>query len=649
MKLIFTILFFWLASLANATNYYVDVSKSDVNNGLTPSTAFATINKFISVAVSGDSCFLNKGNTFNEKFKVPFNNIYIGSYGSGSQPVINGFVSVTGLSDSSNIWTKTIAGLDSLNTVQIGGNLVAKGRYPNTGYLTFSTLTDTSLICASLTGTPDFTGSEVVVRAARWLLDIAPIKVQSANTLKYDSIGVHAGTTGFFIQNSVKCLDTANEWYFNYSTKQFGVYSTSSPSVQISQFDTLCYLNNLSSVTIDGITFQGSNKGAIIIDSCNHITIENCTFNNNGRDAIYGKKSNKVSVVNNTISNSLNGAINLLEKNFWTPNINTCDSAYVHGNTIRRTGTLAGMGGTDEGKYIAIFTAGNGSEVSNNTVDSTGYIAVYFYGYNTLIKNNIISNFCFVKDDGAGVYTIVSYLPVHNDGSIVRGNIISKGLTAIPGATPTLSTEGIYFDTQTLNVTADSNTISTCADVGIFFHQTKYINILNNTLFNNGYAQMKGSQLQTLQLHMVSKNNIFCTLASNYLFNPELYLSPYQSFDVSDSNYYYNQYYGKIVQNAGIYYNLPQWVAYSSLDSNSKNISFLPLINTDTAAVLAVNSTSTSISYPINFTNIDAKGNVYNNQVTIPPYSSKVLFRSLYYIYTSKKLLGLKFKKVKKV
>lgn len=648
MRRILIILLLFVSYTATATNYYVDNNGSDGNNGTSADSAWQTASHAAAATlIAGDSLFFKRGGVWNDKFWfVSSGNsesvIYIGAYGVGADPVITGFTTITSFSDSSNFWS---ANVDiNLNTVFIDGKLRAKGRYPNSGYLNYTTQNG-DYLAGGVTGTPDFTGSEIVLRAARWLLDISKVTSQNADTLRYDYVAIHNGVNGYFLQNSIQCLDTANEWC--YSDGRLIVYSLSSPAVQVSKIDTLCYLHNISYLTIEGLEFSGANMAAVFMDTCNRVVIKDCIFKNNGRDAVYGKKSKKITVQNNSISNSLNSAINLVEKNFDSLNLNTCDSAYIHNNYIENIATIEGMGSSGEGKYCAIFTIGNGSEISNNTLDSVGYIPIYWNGYNTVVRNNIISNFCFVKDDGAGIYTIISYLPVATTGSRIVSNIIYNGLTALNGATATLSTHGIYLDVGAIYVTVDSNTIYNCAASGIYWHVPKYITSEKyNNIINCTGNQILYSSLENLPLQSGVTNNVFAnTINSNPLgyFGDGFSLS---YFGTCDSNYYINQYYpNKIYKVSQTNFTLSSWQTSMSLDQHSKGIP--EQADTTIDAELLVNPTDSDSLHLISDTYIDAKGNIYNNSIPIPSHYSVIVFKAIRHIYTDRKLYGLKFKKVK--
>ena len=297
MRLIFTILFFSSLSV-NATNYYVSNAGSDAANGLTTATSWQTIAKVNSTATGGDSVFFKSGDSWNEQLKPAANNIYYGSYGTGSKPLITGLQTVTGFSNiGGNLWQATVSSsVSAQNTVLINGVIRAKGRYPNTGYLTYTSNRSASGITGTLTGTPNYAGAECAVRSSHFTMSTVRILSQSGGTLNFrDSLtyGNTFGANGYFIQNTLYALDTLGEWFYSDTAKHLVVYALSDPSgtVQISTIDTLVWLSKKNNITFDGISFSGANKAAFQIDTSRLTTIQNCSIINSGANAISGLKS----------------------------------------------------------------------------------------------------------------------------------------------------------------------------------------------------------------------------------------------------------------------------------------------------------------------------------------------------------------------
>ncbi len=415
LKLLLCLLIFCLAQTGMAATYYVSNSGNDSNAGTDPSSSWQTLNKVSAATFQpGDQILFNCGDVFYGSMTITQsgtagNPITFGSYGSGANPVITGFTAVNGWNNlGGNIWESTgaVSALATCNMVTVNGVNTAMGRYPNAGdpnggYLTFQSGNNTSLTSSALTGTPNWTGAEAVVRTANWLLVRSTITSQSGGTINYAATGAPSSyADGFFIQNDIRTLDQQNEWYYNPATGKLDIYSISQPAnVNIASIDNLIIVA-AHYFTIQNLTFNGANSCAMFGGTSywNNITVNNCTFNNIGVSACY-ERGNNLIFQNNTITNCNSGAIT-------TP---YGSNITIRNNTIQNIGVLAGMRTANvtwpnpysTNQAVACATVSNYT-VTNNFIQNTGYIAISFYGSSVLIQNNFIDTFCTVLDDGGG-------------------------------------------------------------------------------------------------------------------------------------------------------------------------------------------------------------------------------------------------------
>ena len=237
MKILLLLVLFYFGGIAHA-KIITSPTGNDANAGTSTSTPWQTIAKFNSVFASrspGDSLLFKRGDTFYGSITISRSGssgspITIGAYGTGANPVITGFTTVSAWTNlGSNIWesTSAVSALSYTNMVVINGVNTAMGRYPNTGYLTYQSFsTNTSITSSSLNSAlTNWTGAEAVIRKQRWIIDRNPITAQSGGTLTYSRGGYNGQNGwGFFIQNDRRTLDTANEWYYNPSTKKIDIY-----------------------------------------------------------------------------------------------------------------------------------------------------------------------------------------------------------------------------------------------------------------------------------------------------------------------------------------------------------------------------------------------------------------------------------------
>src|ERR1035437_2525155 len=260
LKTLFLLPFIIFGLTANATNYYFSATGSDANNGTSTSTPWQTLAKFNSVFSSrspGDSLLFKREDTFYGSITISTSGtsgspIIIGAYGTGVNPKITALTTLTSwTNEGGNIYSASLNTGFYLSVVVVNGNLQPMGRYPNTGWLTFTSHSaNTSITDATLTGS--WTGAEVVIRKNKWVIDRHAISSGNGTTLTYATTSNYLATpgntqnyspvdgNGYFIQNSLATLDTSGEWFYDSSAHKLYVYSASTPTaVNASTIETL--------------------------------------------------------------------------------------------------------------------------------------------------------------------------------------------------------------------------------------------------------------------------------------------------------------------------------------------------------------------------------------------------------------------------
>jgi parallel beta-helix repeat protein len=635
---------------ANARTYYFAANGNDANSGTSTSSPWKTLNKFNSIFSSlspGDYVLFNRGDVFYGNLVISKSGssgspITIGAYGSGAQPVITGFTNVTAWTNlGNNIWesSSAISTLPATDMVTINRKNTPMGRYPNTGYLTYQSFNGKTSITSSSVNSSitNWTGAEVVIRKQRWIIDRNKITGHSGGTITYISSSNYNGQTGygFFIQNDARTLDTQNEWYYNPSTKRIRIYSTSMPSnVQVATKDTLVYMKYRNYITFDNLSIQGSNKDAFVILSSANVTIQNCNIDYSGKDAIWGSQnfglpSANFIFKNSTINHTNNNAISLASE---------FAGALISHNSVKNTGMIVGMGQSGDGMYYGIQTRANNVVIENNEVDSVGYVGIGFWNNNTIVRNNLVNGFCFVKLDGAGIYTWIGTGNSPYTGQKVLNNIVLNGFGDNAGtpATGNPISHGIYLDDWSANIEVAGNTISNCPHSGIYVHKAHDCNIHDNTSYNNGLFQLLcvSSDLGSLIRNDIIKNNIFFSrTTSQIVAGYQSILDDILSFGTIDYNYYARPIDDNIVFNVTLNnyatflnYNLSQWQAYSGFDKSSKKSP--KTISTVNDLRFEYNASSSSKTITLDGTYIDVRNVSYNGSITLAPYTSAVLIRT---------------------
>jgi len=602
-------------------------------------TTLAEVNAHTFVA--GDQILFNRGETFYGSLTISQsgtsgNPIIIGAYGTGVNPIITGFTTVTAWTNQgSNIWesTSSVSTLSTCNLVAANDVNTAMGRYPNAdatngGYFTFQSHSGlTSVTTSSLTGTPNWTGAEIRVRCSAWSFGKSVVTSQSGGTLNFSALDSYEPQDGFgfFLQNDLRTLDQAGEWYYNPSTKKLSIYATSQPTnVKVASIENLLTING-DYVNVSNVTLSGANSYVLYNASStvDHITISNCSILNSGNATIQFRCA-FLDVQNNEIAYANNKGVG----------IDNCSNVTFKGNNVHDISKFAGMGKSGNGAFSGM----NGYYQSNvliegNTFTNLGMAGIEAYGDNITIKNNLVNTFAFVLDDTSGIYTFVGggtpFTMVR-----IEGNIVLNAVGALYGTNySTSSANGIYLDDNSNNVEVLNNTVSGCAAYGIYLHNTNHVNVHHNTVYDNKTQLLinDNSTGGVVELNTIKHNNFISKTAAQLVAYITSNDNNITSFAVLDSNYYarpiQDDYTFTINQpSTGVSAKtLAEWKTFSSQDSHSLKSPFSVALTTDLR--LDYNATAT-VSDPIslgeNYRNLD---NADLTTVTLQPYSSIFLMK----------------------
>jgi hypothetical protein len=635
--------------------YYISNTGNDGANGTTINTPWQNLSKISSTTFSaGDQILFKRGNTWYGSITInqsgtSGNPITFGAYGTGANPIITGFTTVAAWTNlGGNIWesTSTVSSLSTCNMVTIGGVNTAMGRYPkinaaNGGYLTIAShSTDVSITCSSLTGTPNWTGAEVVARTSNFNLNRATITSQSGSTINFGNLGQEpTDGAGFFIQNNIQCLTQQNDWYYNPSTHKIRIYSTSQPSnVNVSSVETLVPIQT-NYLTFNNITFTGANGCAFYCwdnsPRYNHITITNCSFISIGVNPIY-VLINYLVTENNTIIDCNSGAI---QSSYGT-------DVSIRYNNIQNIGIFSGMRRVTSpyeltNSAVSCAIASNFT-VEYNTVKNVGYNAIDFYGDNILIKNNYVDTFCTVLDDGGGIYTFTGGRSVMNN-VIINGNIILNGIGVPYGEITRFGAAGIYLDELSKNIEVYNNSVANTYMYGIQLNTVNgYCNVHDNTVYNASQYQYWSTYWGngTVPTNNQVNNNIFVAKISTndggydyqkcigYYFTPDTGHTLLKASFTANNNYY-----ARPINDTKIAFinddwpaafkTLAEWKTFSGQDANSHGSP--QSVSTTNDIHFVYNETGTAKNFTLSTTFTDITNATHSGTLTLQPYTSIVL------------------------
>jgi len=614
--------------------------------------------------VAGDTIAFHAGETFTGSLTLgqsgtSGNPIVFTKYGTGSDPIITGFTTVTSWTNlGSNIWesTNAVSTLSTCNMVSINGVNTSKGRYPNPdatwgGFLTIDSHTGTTSITHNaFTGNPNWTGAEVVMKINGYVTCRTRITNQSEGTLTCNTAdaGTPADTYGFFIQDDIRTLDQQNEWYYNPSTKKISIYSASQPvNVKVASVENLFEYLTPNNVTqgnwsiVENITFEGANNNALSIAESrpylNHATIQNCNIKYTGVNAIQ-IKGDYLEILNNNIQYSNRKAIEAPASTNVT----------IKDNIIDSSGLLYGMAGS--GFYGATCAVSVGSEwitpspilVENNRITNTALNGIHCQSGIVTIKNNFIDTYCVNGDDGAGIYSW------HTSGVEIVGNIIINGIGDVNGRTGTFPIQacGIYLDELTNNCSVHGNSVYNATVHGIFMNEARNIDIYDNTVFDTKNIRTENAPANQLAINSSSDplyqatemnvyNNIFVAKSNQIVAGFQSTINNLTLMGSFRNNYYAmpenpngNLFWVQQPNQTDIQdKTLSEWKSFSGQDSNSK---LSPqIVSSVNDLQFEYNSTTSPKPITLSRPMMDVKGNKYAKSVTLQSFTSVVLMKDL--------------------
>ena len=232
----------------------------------------------------------------------------------------------------------------------------------------------------------------------------------------YHGYGYRVGQW-FYGLNILAELDTPDEWYLDRETGILYFYPPSpieSGRAMVSVLQTMVAMENVSNVTIQGLTFEVARGTAITMSGGNDNQIIGCTLRNLGGWAvnISGGKNN--GVVGCDIYDTGNGGISLSggDRKTLEP-----AGHFVENNDIHNYGRWNRM------YQPAISMNGVGIRASNNLIHDAPHMAISFGGNDHIIEYNEIHDVCYESNDAGAIYsgrdwtmrgTVIRYNYLHN-------------------------------------------------------------------------------------------------------------------------------------------------------------------------------------------------------------------------------------------
>ncbi len=584
--------------IADVVEFYVSPDGDDDADGLTESTAFATIKRAKDAVkkslYKGNDCHhtvylmngtyyvddtlvFNEYDSGTEDYKITYKNY------SNHKPVLSGSKVISDWDEygSNGIFVANIGmGLD-VKLLYEDGIMQTLARYPNQnkedlyeGYLEavkYESSPNTSFSFSAADGIPQTSSSDLEVYIwadsagyNKWHSKTIPAQIDySARVVSLDSetyYPIGSGST-YFLQGALEFLDAEGEFFYNKETGELfykpidGVIEGKTISIPLAKdiirFEGATKDTYAHDIVIEGVTIQNSgrsdnldtntfygefNGNGITIKDSKRIAVKNCVINNVGGSGVYltGSASYNEISKNEIYNTAVHGVQFVGEEKNLI-----CQENYVINNLIHDTGLLAGIG-----SGVNVMHTGSGyNYIKNNKIYRTMRYGIRVASnnspclYPTYVEYNDISenNMC-ANDTGA---IEVTY---QQGGTVIRNNRIHGKQYA----------EGtgmlFYIDEMNSEVVFEKNILS---DIIPGEHAESFVPVVikgsNNRIENNYIINVpnvyKGvfvlsHQITDAENSTISNNIVYNCGSGMYWFTDNSIFST--SIKTADNNMYYN-------------------------------------------------------------------------------------------------------------
>lgn len=492
-------------------HWYVDsTGGNDGNSCASTGLACQTFGKAVSLASSGDTISIKAGERY-PRTMYPISGILINSYGTGNAPLVSGSYTIPAaawVSIGNGIYEALVPNdRATLNCVTLDGMLAGMGRYPDTGWVTYTGLTSTTLTSAAISIFPfTFSNGTVAIRDEFYIIDTVHNNATGTNTL---TLATAPTTTtgrgnGFFMMNHPNTLRTTlrvGSWWNNVPVDSlqmfFGVAGPTGHIVKVAVLDTGFYASSISNVTVQGINFEYFNQFHVFENNTTNIFFDSCKFQHAGNNIVTANNAAHSTFRYDTMRYANNNWVAATGSSSLYPTFQFCymDSA----------GMTAGMGKSGSSTTYTGISWGFGfGTYQFNTLLNTGYHTVFFTGDSNNVHHNLTMFYCMVKADGASWYTwdgsFIAYLYFSN----IDSNI------AIFGGSPG---SGIVFDASDMSFSfyADGHVQKRnfFGNIGAYNPSAGGINHgSNNIWYKNNWFGNNYSQFMMAEAAGISMTNI---------------------------------------------------------------------------------------------------------------------------------------------
>ncbi len=478
------------------TTYYIDATLGhDSNDGITPATAWKTIDKVnMQLLLAGDSVLFKRDEIwagtrlYIENIAGNENkNIVYGAYGAGAKPILSSVITHahSWINTTGNIWKAINPPSDNPERMLINGIEKLRANIPSeldgiTYFWLYDDLNDLYIYADTDPGNFTF----------EYSTDF-PIIIGWSNNITIRDLNIQGGWTGIFINTLSKNIHIDSLSIGKYCREGIIVSSGSNNSqdypeniiIENSNFDSYFNFDYSSAGSYSESSDRGSSDG-FRASALTTGEIRNCTFKNWGHASISLASSNVsyVSVYNNLLTSP---------DICYGGRLNVDDASYndIYNNQIINTSVQSQLNGQYNLYHHNIFNGTTNTPLNPTIIDA----GIELQGYaNSDIIGNVYENNLFINVEGP------AFRISGNNGNeiydnIIRNNIIYECGTITNSESLVVEQDlfqesyGNYFQN---NLIFNSTTSQTCNFRGIVYDVDSF-NLQSGTdgyIINNNIA-----------------------------------------------------------------------------------------------------------------------------------------------------------------
>lgn len=467
----------------------------------------------------GSKVLFQRGFSYDKIDLAGLDDVEIGFYGVGSDPVISVMETASAFTDiGGGLWTFAA----DTNILIIDGITQKKGRFPKDESEYFDITAD-SIVNGSGEdfyldhGVLPFTPSgEVVIRLQAFITNTYDVTGNTASTLEYTpQSGQYPPKAGygFALQNQVECLTEVGDWMCiaGVVTVYLGAQNPNEFTFQYPTETNALTVSNSTNINLDGLVFRGGREDVGLVSDSSNITFTSCKASWGAGMGIRVINSSNFIMFNEVrIDHCYTGGLysDFLINNVTALNCEVYDVGLVEGGSPLMNG--------DGRSHGICFELGTNNLIDSCTVKRAGFNGFVYLGSGTRVINSFADGFNLKKNDGGGFYTSIGVgTIVITEQMELHKCIAINGVGNIYG-TPADSPncQGIYSDDNIYGLKV-SECLSAFNPTGLYIHNTVNSEFSNITLYGNN-RQLNIVQDSGLDLNgLIYSNNWHITTALN--------------------------------------------------------------------------------------------------------------------------------------